>query len=256
MELFVLSQQLSAVPFAKSATTGIHSPDNTRYAFLQMDDKVLVYRGADQPDMSVINPESDVWQQIKVGFPLFLKHGMMDMVTEAHHQIPPAYMATNWPVRYASISSDGKLVAIAGRRGLTHYSLTSGKWKLFQDERAEQDFAVRGGMLWFHHVLVVATEINKTYEIRLYSRDLDLSTNFIHSHLLPCPVLVMSLLDNSLLVYTADNTLYHFLIIPTTDSIKLHLCGSISFIGIVQVPSRVKSLSWLVPEAQKRELPV
>jgi hypothetical protein len=32
-----------------------------------MDDRVLVYRGADQPDMSVINPESDVWQHIKVG---------------------------------------------------------------------------------------------------------------------------------------------------------------------------------------------
>ena len=40
--------------------------DNTRYAFLQTDDRVLVYRGADQPDMSVINPESDVWQHIKV----------------------------------------------------------------------------------------------------------------------------------------------------------------------------------------------
>lgn len=40
--------------------------DNTRYAFLQMDDRALVYRGADQPDMSVINPESDVWQHIKV----------------------------------------------------------------------------------------------------------------------------------------------------------------------------------------------
>jgi hypothetical protein len=70
------------IPFAKSATTGQHSPvsnlsglpnlflkdvqDNTRYAFLQMDDRVLIYRGADQPDLSVINPESDVWQHIKV----------------------------------------------------------------------------------------------------------------------------------------------------------------------------------------------
>ena len=30
----------------------------------------MVYRGADQPDMSVINPESDVWQHIKVRSPL------------------------------------------------------------------------------------------------------------------------------------------------------------------------------------------
>lgn len=63
----------------------------------------------------------------------------------------------------------------------------------------------------------------------------------------------MSLLDNSLLVYTADNTLYHFLIVPTRDSIKLHLCGSISFDGIVEVPSRVRALSWLIPMAQKGE---
>lgn len=34
-----------------------------------MDDRVLVYRGADQPDMSVINPESDVWQHVKVCLP-------------------------------------------------------------------------------------------------------------------------------------------------------------------------------------------
>lgn len=76
--------QLFVVPFAKSATTGQHCPvnsvppkssmlvlisviqDNTRYAFLQMGDRALVYRGADQPDMSVINPEADVWQHIKV----------------------------------------------------------------------------------------------------------------------------------------------------------------------------------------------
>jgi hypothetical protein len=35
-----------------------------------MDDRALVYRGADQPDMSVINPESDVWQHVKVISPL------------------------------------------------------------------------------------------------------------------------------------------------------------------------------------------
>lgn len=31
-----------------------------------MDDRVLVYRGPDQSDLSVINPESDVWEHIKV----------------------------------------------------------------------------------------------------------------------------------------------------------------------------------------------
>ncbi|WVF67677.1 hypothetical protein IAT40_002436 [Kwoniella sp. CBS 6097] len=235
LELFVLrpdlqhGPQIEVISFVKSATTSQQSPDNTRYAFLQMDDRVLVYRGADQPDMSVINPESDVWQSIK---------------------IPAAYIASNWPLRYASISSDGKLIAVAGRKGLTHYSASSGRWKLFPDERQEREFTVRGGLLWFHHVLIAAVDVDKTHQLRLYSRDLDL-TEILHSQSLPSPVLVMTLLDNSLLVYTADNTLYHFLILPTQTSIKLHLCGSISFRGIVQVPSRVRGMSWLIPMAQK-----
>ncbi|KAL9715951.1 WD40 repeat protein [Leucoagaricus gongylophorus] len=224
--------QLFSIPFAKSATTGQHSPDNTRYAFLQMDDRALVYRGADQPDMSVINPESDVWQHIK---------------------IPQHYLATNWPILYSSISADGRLVAVAGRRGLIHYSSTSGRWKTFSDRQQEQAFVVRGGLLWFHHVLIAAVEVTHSYQLRLYSRDLELSnTNVLHREMLLSPVVILSLVDNSLLVYTSDNTLYHYLVVPTTDTIKLHLCGSIAFTGIIAIPSAVRILSWMIPTAQKQ----
>ncbi|PIL29662.1 hypothetical protein GSI_08299 [Ganoderma sinense ZZ0214-1] len=224
--------QMFVLPFAKSATTGQHSPDNTQYAFLQMDDRVLVYRGADQPDMSVINPEADVWQHIKV---------------------PQSYMSANWPIRYSSLSSDGRLIAIAGRRGLVHYSSTSGRWKMFADERQEQAFTVKGGLLWFHHVLIAAVEVAGAYQVRLYSRDLELSNqNVLHREMIPSPVVILSLVDNSLLVYTADNTLYHYLIIPTADSIKLHLCGSITFDGVISVPGAVRALSWMIPSAQKQ----
>ncbi|KAK7694309.1 hypothetical protein QCA50_001491 [Cerrena zonata] len=239
-ELFVLSDStpsssdghLFVIPFAKSATTGQHVPDNTQYAFLQMDDRVLIYRGADQPDMSVINPESDVWQRIK---------------------IPQDYLATNWPIRYSAVSADGRLIAIAGRRGLVHYSSSSGRWKLFADELQEQAFTVRGGLLWFHHVLIAAVEASKSYQIRLYSRDLELSNqNVLHREILTSPVVILSLVDNSLLVYTADNTLFHYLITPTEDTIKLHLCGSISFEGVVVAPTAVRVLSWMIPAAQKQ----
>ncbi|CDO70231.1 hypothetical protein BN946_scf184942.g31 [Trametes cinnabarina] len=239
-ELVILAQsspnqpdgQLFVLPFAKSATTGQQSPDNTQYAFLQMDDRVLVYRGADQPDMSVINPEADVWQHVK---------------------IPQSYMSANWPIRYSSLSGDGRLIAIAGRRGLVHYSSTSGRWKLFADELQEQAFTVKGGLLWFHHVLIIAVEVSGAYQIRLYSRDLELSNqNVLHREMVPSPVVILSLVDNSLLVYTAENTLYHYLIIPTADTIKLHLCGSITFDGVIAVPNAVRALSWMIPSAQKQ----
>ncbi|KAF8744201.1 RIC1 protein, partial [Rhizoctonia solani] len=226
------SGSLFSIPFVKSAIAGQHSPDNTRYAFLQMDDRVLVYRGADQPDMSVINPESDVWQHICV---------------------PAAYLAYNWPIRSASIAPDGRLIAVAGRRGLVHYSSASGKWKRFLDLKQEQAFAVKGGMVWFHHVLVVACAVGKSYQVRLFSRDLELTAqNILHREIFVAPVVCLSLVDsNSLLVYTSDNTLFHFLILPTRDSISLHLCGSISFDGVVTVPGIVRGLSWMIPNEHR-----
>ncbi|CCM01611.1 uncharacterized protein FIBRA_03672 [Fibroporia radiculosa] len=224
--------QLFIIPFAKSATTGQHSPDNTQYAFLQMDDRVLVYRGADQPDMSVINPESDVWQHVK---------------------IPQSYLSTNWPIRYSALSADGRLIAVAGRRGLAHYSTTSGRWKMFTDEIQEQAFIVKGGLLWFHHVLIAAVDVSSNHQIRLYSRDLDLSNqNVLHREIISSSVVILSLVDNSLLVYTVDNTLHHYLIIPTEDTIKLHLCGTISFNGVIAAPGAVRLLSWMIPSAQKQ----
>jgi len=36
---------------------------------------------------------------------------------------------------------------------------------MFADEQQEQNFAVRGGLLWFHHVLVAAVDISKSYQV-------------------------------------------------------------------------------------------
>jgi len=74
-------------------------------------------------------------------------------------------MGKNWPLRYSALSSDGRLIAVAGKRGLVHYSSTSGRWKLFSDERQEQAFVVKGGMVWFHHVLIAAVEVSKSYQV-------------------------------------------------------------------------------------------
>lgn len=90
-------------------------------------------------------------------------------------------------------------------------------------------------------------------QIRLYSRDAELANkNVLHREILTSPIIVLSLVDNSLLVYTADNNLHHYLIIPTPETIKTHFCGTINFDGIIASPSSVRTLSWMLPSAQKR----
>jgi hypothetical protein len=182
--------------------------------------------------MSIINPESDVWHHIKV---------------------PQDYFARNWPIRYASISTDGRLIAVAGRRGLAHYSATSGRWKIFSSTDEEEAFQVRGGLQWYEHVLIAACQSGDTAQLRLYSRDTDLSNaNLLHIENLSAPVILTSLFEDSLLVYTSDNTFYHFLIVITRDSINLSLCGSITFEGVVGEPERVRGMSWMIPKGQQR----
>lgn len=239
LELYLLSKQsddshqLFIIPFAKSAVTTQHSPDNTRYAFLQMSDKLLVYRGADQSDLSVINPESDVWESIK---------------------IPLDYLATQSPISYSSISSDGKFIAVAGQNGLAHYSTKSQNWKLFSSEVDEQSFSVTGGMVWFNHILIasVITETDE-YQLRLYSRDQELSSRLLlHIENIPSRILLTSLFENALLVYTADNTIHHYLITPTQDTVALTLANIIRFHGVVSNPTRVRGMSWMIPPSQRK----
>ncbi|OAV84906.1 hypothetical protein PTTG_30961, partial [Puccinia triticina 1-1 BBBD Race 1] len=160
--------QVFVVPFAKSAVATMHSPvsgeiaaespswseradrecvqDNTRHGFLQLDDRVSVYRGTEAAEGAMLDPGADLWQDIK---------------------IPADYISANWPIELSCISADAGLLAVAGRRGFTTFSAASGRWKLFEHEHEEQRIRVHGGMQWFGSLLVVAIDQAGAYSVRL-----------------------------------------------------------------------------------------
>jgi hypothetical protein len=88
-------------------------------------------------------------------------------VAWTHIQYPALYITEHWPIRYTSVSSDGKYIAIAGKRGFAHYNSISNRWKLFGNQYQEQSFLVRGGLAWYKNILIVACESvqHKTYEV-------------------------------------------------------------------------------------------
>lgn len=92
-------------------------------------------------------------------------------------------------------------------------------------------------------------------KIRLYSRELPLNNNSIlHIEYLPSPVVFIGPSgEDSLLVYTYDNVLYHFIINSTQSHFSLVPVGQIAFNGIVRAPTRVRAISWILPEDQMRE---
>ena len=139
--------RLFLLEMAKSAVTGCFCAANVSRTVLLTSSGLMIYRGYDLPVYTTISADASLWQ---------------------HVQIPPTYLANQRPMRSAVISPDGRYVAIAGRRGLAHYSVSSGRWKNFDDLQAENAFVVRGGMCWYQHILIAAVETDEHDEV---SRD-------------------------------------------------------------------------------------
>jgi len=233
-ELLLLGSQDSAIwslEMARSAVTGCYCPPNLFRTVLQSSTSVMIYRGYDLPDLTSISAEPFLWHTAR---------------------IPANYLLNQWPIKCTVVSADGRYVAVAGKRGLAHYSINSGRWKTFSNEIAENEFQVRGGMCWYQHILVAAVEANRSYELRLYSREANLdSATAIFTHEMPAPiVLITPSGEDSLLVYTYDNLLYHFILAPVNGTIRPIQVGQIAFHGIVRSPARVRGLSWILPESQ------
>lgn len=235
-EMLIIGMRHEAVwllEMARSAVSGCYCSANLFRTVLQTTSSVMIYRGYDLPDLTTISAEPSLWHT---------------------SNIPSTYLLNQWPIRCTVVSPDGRYVAVSGRRGLAHYSVNSGRWKTFANEEMEEEFQVRGGMCWYQNILVAAVEVNRSYEVRLYSRESVLdNANILHRVQMPSPVVLMLTPsgEDSLLVYGHNNILYHFIFSTQSGSVQLVQVGHIAFHGIVRSPARVRGLSWILPESQR-----
>lgn len=140
------SHCLSVLEFARSSLTGNLSSANIAKPLLQTSSGIMLFQGHNTPDLTTISADVSLWHQ---------------------SQVPTNYLDEQWPIRTSVISSDGRYVAVAGQRGLAHYSVNSGRWKVFDNVEMQNAFRVRGGMCWHQHILIAAVETDTSYEVRL-----------------------------------------------------------------------------------------
>lgn len=138
------TDQFFILEMVRSSITGCFALPNIARSLLQGSTSFMIYRGLDATDVTTISGDTSLWQTV---------------------QIPQHYLATQWPIRLSVISPDGRYVAVAGRRGLAHYSVGSGRWKTFDDPSQEDTLTVRGGMCWWQHILVAAVESGNSYQV-------------------------------------------------------------------------------------------
>ncbi|POS86577.1 hypothetical protein EPUL_001471, partial [Erysiphe pulchra] len=234
LEILMISHQdhrIWVLEMARSATCSCYGLANISRTLVQTTSTIAVYRGYDQFDSITLSNESSLWHVA---------------------QVPSGYLAAQWPIRYSVISSDGRYIAVAGRRGLTHYSVSSRRWKTFADETMENEFQIRGGMCWRQHILVAAIETENVYQLRLFSREADLNiSSVLYTESLLAPVVIIAPSgEDSLLVYTYENILYHYIFVQLSGKLRVLQVGQIAFHGIVRSPARVRGLSWILPNEE------
>ena len=146
-ELLMLSYSgnyLHILDMARCTLGNCLSITNPNHSLLQTSSALLMRKEQDVLASSVLSVSSPSWHQIC---------------------IPQDYLRTQWPIKLSAISIDGRYIAVAGRRGLAHFSVHSGRWKTFTSAEEENKFVVRGGLSWYDHFLLVAVETSVSYEV-------------------------------------------------------------------------------------------
>ncbi|KAI0243714.1 WD40 repeat protein [Massospora cicadina] len=197
--------------------------------------------------------------KIVMNFFVQTRHGSINPNALAHcAQVPPVYELDNAPIKFISRSGDGQFLAVAGRRGLAHYSLLSQKWKLFNNRNQvvltklayflkEQSLRCVGGMVWYKNTLVVGCKLNGAYQIKFFPREKNL--DFLYTLLtleLPTRPVYLNRIDRWLLVYSVDNllTFYELASDPNGRVAGVNPVQKISLEGVVKAPLTVRAIAW------------
>ena len=59
--------------------------------------------------------------------------------------------------------------------------------------------------------------------------------------------------QDSLLVYTYENVLYHYIVNASDTTVTLFQVGQLALNGIVRSPARVRAVTWILPDFQLRK---
>ena len=219
--LWVISAlQTMKIPFMKSPLTVNNVTNNQTHIILQSASQVYILPNQfpSKADMSIYG---SIYQQENQPLGTSYESFLSSLGSPLENwpwqviQVPELYANTNAPIRYTAIGASGKCTAVAGKRGFAFYISAKHKWRCFGNEAQEQSFVVRGGMLWWKGILIVAChhlEGNR-FCIYMYPHHSSIDqSSIVDRILLPAAVITMNSYDNYLVILTATNKVLLYLL--------------------------------------------
>ncbi|VUZ50175.1 unnamed protein product [Hymenolepis diminuta] len=156
--------------------------------------------------------------------------------------LPPEYIRTNFPLKFAAMNPQGSHVIVAGSRGFALCVLSTLQCRLFGNITQEQAFEVHAGLAWWGHFICFCAfnyAVNRC-EIRCYPCTEKLDDRF--ASILPLDnsirPLVLDVVGNRLIVFSTDS---HYRSFDLTFGSKPH--------EVVLTPHSTYNLSSFFPYA-------
>ncbi|XP_059149431.1 guanine nucleotide exchange factor subunit RIC1-like isoform X4 [Physella acuta] len=236
----VSATELIQFQFLKSALTVNPCMGNHEHVFLQGEDKLY---------MSTGDTMSRGHSHYHAGGSSSAGHGYIGNKQWQVIPISHSYLASNWPIRYASVDKAGQCVAVAGKTGFAHYALFNRKWKLFGNETQERDMVVSGGITWWKDFICLAcfNIQGQRDEIRCYPRACKLDNTFAQVFRLRSQVLLLNTFRDLLIVFCADSHVVMFSLerknTQQNPSVLISMVQEISLTSFIPHPLCVTGLT-------------
>ncbi|KAK3740876.1 hypothetical protein RRG08_011338 [Elysia crispata] len=242
--------QLLQFQFVKSALTVNPCMSNHEHVFLQGEDKLYMSTG-DTMSRSNLHHNNHSQQQKASSGSSSINMGAGYIGNKQWQVIPisHSYLASNWPIRYASVDRAGQCVAVAGKTGFAHYALFSRKWKLFGNETQERDMVVSGGITWWKDFVCLAcfNIQGQRDEIRCYPRTAKLDNTFAKVLQVQSQVLLLNTFRDMLITFCADSHVAMFSLerknVQSNPSVQITKVQEISLTSFIPHPLCVAGLT-------------
>lgn len=120
-------------------------------------------------------------------------------------QVPAQYLDQNLPIRFVAAGPGSQYIAVAGRRGVAHFSRATGRWRLFGNQTQEQALECVGGIVWWNEYLIVPCKTaNGQHEVRFFPRNSNLDNRHMtHVQMISREILLLNVCGDRLIVYTS-----------------------------------------------------
>lgn len=106
------------------------------------------------------------------------------------------------PLLYAGRSSCGRFIAVGGRFGLAHYSVSSKLWKTHANYEDMMDMSLTAAPVWYHHLLIVSVRtLAGSNKLVVLSREYELEN----------VLAIVELADTAVLLAVQDGIVYTIL---------------------------------------------